>query len=141
MRFHISAWMAKNFLFGDDKPLSYTQVRRMCSCIKWDLEFEENITPIRFRTTVLTDVYEQTGDINLAQKEAGHTTPAMTLKYYDVKGRKTSGDAAIAIERVYTASRLPVRKAKTRNPLCCNGLRVFQLPKSWSFSWKNADFQ
>ena len=96
--------MAKNFLFGDDKPLSYTQVRRMCSCIKWDLEFEENITPIRFRTTVLTDVYEQMGDINLAQKEAGHTTPAMTLKYYDVKGRKTSGDAAIAIERVYTAS-------------------------------------
>ena len=96
--------MAKNFLFGDDKPLCYTQVRRMCNCIKWDLEFEENITPIRFRTTVLTDVYEQMGDINLAQKETGHTTPAMTLKYYDVKGCKTSGDAAIAIERVYTAS-------------------------------------
>ena len=95
--------MAKNFLFGGDKPLSYTQVRRMCNCIKWDLEFEENITPIRFRTTVLTDLYEQTGDINLLQKEAEHTTPAMTLKYY-VKGRKTSEDAAIAIERVYTAS-------------------------------------
>ena len=76
----------------------------MCNCIKWDLELEENITPIRFRTTVLTDVYEQMGDINLAQKETGHTTPAMTLKYYDVKGCKTSGDAAIAIERVYTAS-------------------------------------
>ena len=76
----------------------------MCNCIKWDLEFEENIIPIRFRTTVLTDVYEQMGDINLAQKETGHTTPAMTLKYYDVKGCKTSGDAAIAIERVYTAS-------------------------------------
>ena len=60
--------MAKNFLFGDDKPLSYTQVRRMCNCIKWDLEFEENITPIRFCTTVLTDVYEQMGDINLAPK-------------------------------------------------------------------------
>ena len=47
----------------------------MCNCIKWDLEFEENITPIRFRTTALTDVYEQMGDINLAQKETGHTTP------------------------------------------------------------------
>ena len=93
----------KKFLFGDDKPLSYTQVRRMCNRIKRDLEFEENITSIRFRTTVLTDLYEQTGDIKLAQKEAGHTTPAMTLKYY-VKGRKTSEDAAIAIERVYTAS-------------------------------------
>ena len=75
----------------------------MCNCIKLDLEFEENITPIRFRTSVLTDLYEQTGDINLLQKEAEHTTPAMTLKYY-VKGRKTSEDAAIAIELVYTAS-------------------------------------
>ena len=75
----------------------------MCNRIKQDLEFEDNVTPIRFRTTVLTDLYEQTGDIKLAQKEAGHTTPAMTLKYY-VKGRKTSEDTAIAIERVYTAS-------------------------------------
>lgn len=91
----------KRFLFGDDKPLSYTQVRRMCNRIKKDLEFEENITPIRFRTTVLTDLYEQTGDIKLAQAEAGHTTPAMTLKYY-VKGRKTSQQAAAAIQRAYT---------------------------------------
>ena len=65
--------------------------------------FEENITPLRFRTTVLTDLYEQTGDIKLAQAEAGHTTPAMTLKYY-VKGRKTSEQAAAAIQRIYTAS-------------------------------------
>ena len=64
---------------------------------------KENITPIRFRTTVLTDLYEQTGDIKLAQAEAGHTTPAMTLKYY-VKGRKTSEQAAAAIQRIYTAS-------------------------------------
>lgn len=91
------------FLFGGDKPLSYTQVRRMCNRIKKDLKFEENITPIRFRTTVLTDLYEQTGDIKLAQAEAGHTTPAMTLKYY-VKGRKTSEQAAAAIQRIYTAS-------------------------------------
>lgn len=91
------------FLFGGDKPLSYTQVRRMCNRIKKDLKFKENITPIRFRTTVLTDLYEQTGDIKLAQAEAGHTTPAMTLKYY-VKGRKTSEQAAAAIQRIYTAS-------------------------------------
>ena len=63
----------------------------------------KNITPIRFRTTLLTDLYEQTGDIKLAQKEAGHTTPAMTLKYY-AKGRKTSEQAAAAIQRIYTAS-------------------------------------
>lgn len=90
------------FLFGGDSPLSYTQVRRMCDRIKRDIAFGENITPIRFRTTVLTDLYDQTKDIKLAQAAAGHTTPAMTLKYY-VKGRETSSQATAAVERAYTA--------------------------------------
>lgn len=58
--------------------------------------------PIRFRTTVLTDLYDQTKDIKLAQTAAGHTTPAMTLRYY-VKGRETHTDATAAVERAYTA--------------------------------------
>lgn len=90
------------FLFGGDAPLSYTQVRRMCNRIKQDTGFEENITPIRFRTTVLTDIYDQTKDIKLAQAAAGHTTPAMTLKHY-VKGRETAADATAAVERAYSA--------------------------------------
>ena len=90
------------FLFGGDSPLSYTQVRRMCERIKKDIAFGENITPIRFRTTVLTDLYDQTKDIKLAQAAAGHTTPAMTLKYY-IKGRETSSQATAAVERAYTA--------------------------------------
>lgn len=89
------------YLFGGDKPLSYTQVRRMCDRIKKDTGFSENITPIRFRTTVLTDLYDQTKDIKLAQQAAGHTTSAMTLKYY-VKGRETSAQAAAAVERAYS---------------------------------------
>lgn len=55
------------FVFGGKSPLSYTQVRRMCNRIKRDIGFDENITPIRFRTTVLTDLYDQTKDIKLAQ--------------------------------------------------------------------------
>ena len=90
------------YLFGGDKPLSYTQVRKMCERIKRDIGFSENITPIRFRTTVLTDLYDQTKDIKLAQQMAGHTTSAMTLRYY-VKGRETAAEAAAAVERVYTA--------------------------------------
>lgn len=90
------------FLFGGDHPLSYTQVRKMCQRIKRDTGFSENITPIRFRTTVLTDLYDQTKDIKLAQAAAGHTTPAMTLKYY-VKGRATSAQATAAVERAYSA--------------------------------------
>ena len=90
------------FLFGGDKPLSYTQVRKMCQRIQRDTGFTENITPIRFRTTVLTDLYDQTKDIKLAQAAAGHTTSAMTLKYY-VKGRETSSEAVAAVDRLYSA--------------------------------------
>lgn len=88
------------FLFGGDKPLSYTQVRRMCGRIQKDTGFSETIAPIRFRTTVLTDLYDQTKDIKLAQAAAGHTTSAMTLKYY-VKGRETSSEAAAAVDKLY----------------------------------------
>ena len=88
------------FVFGGDKPLSYTQVRKMCEHIKKDTGFEDNVTPIRFRTTVLTDIYDQTRDIKQAQAAAGHTTSAMTLKYY-VKGRASSSESASIIESVY----------------------------------------
>ena len=91
-----------DFLFGGDRPLSYTQVRKMCDRIKKNTGFTENITPIRFRTTVLTDLYDQTKDIKLAQAAAGHTTSAMTLRYY-VKGRENITNAAIAVSAVYTA--------------------------------------
>lgn len=88
------------FLFGGEKPLSYTQVRRMCWRIQKDTAFPESIAPIRFRTTVLTDLYDQTKDIKLAQAAAGHTTSAMTLKYY-VKGRETSSEAVAAVDKLY----------------------------------------
>lgn len=90
------------FLFGGDKPLSYTQVRRMCQRIQRETGFTERIIPIRFRTTVLTDLYDQTKDIKLAQAAAGHTTSAMTLKYY-VKGRETSSEASAAVDKLYSA--------------------------------------
>lgn len=92
---------ASDFIFGGKVPLSYTQVRRMCDRIKADTGFSENITPIRFRTTVLTDLYDQTKDIKLAQAAAGHTTSAMTLRYY-VKGRETISQATAAVENIYT---------------------------------------
>lgn len=88
------------FVFGGKRPLSYTQVRKMCNRIKRDTGFTENITPIRFRTTVLTDLYDQTKDIKLAQAAAGHTTSAMTLRYY-VKGRESIAQAAAVVGEVY----------------------------------------
>ena len=90
------------FVFGGKRPLSYTQVRKMCNRIKRDTGFSENITPIRFRTTVLTDLYDQTKDIKLAQVAAGHTTSAMTLRYY-AKRRETISKAAAVVDRAYSA--------------------------------------
>lgn len=88
------------FVIGGEKPFSYTQVRRMCERIRRDTGFQDRITPIRFRTTVLTDIYDQTKDIKQAQAAAGHTTAAMTLKYY-VKGRSGTYEAISAVERAY----------------------------------------
>lgn len=51
------------FILGGEKPLSYMQVRKMCEQIQQDTEFDGKITPIRFRTTVLTDMYDQTKDL------------------------------------------------------------------------------
>lgn len=92
----------EEYVIGGEKPLSYTSVRRMCERIQRETGFEEKVTPIRFRTTVLTDLYNQTKDIKLAQQAAGHTTSAMTLKYY-VKGREDVSNAAAAIANAYTS--------------------------------------
>ncbi len=89
-----------HFVIGGEKPLSYTQVRSMCRRIQKDTGFEESVTPIRFRTTTLTDMYDQLKDIKQVQSAAGHTTAAMTLKYY-VKGRGDSRISANAIAEAY----------------------------------------
>ncbi len=90
------------FVVGGGKPLSYSQVRKMCDRIQREIGFGEKITPIRFRTTALTDLYDQTKDIKLAQAAAGHTTATMTLKHY-VKGREESGSAVSILDSVYGA--------------------------------------
>ena len=92
----------EDFVIGGRTPVSYSNVRRMRERIKREIKFEEDITPMRFRTTVLTDLYEQTKDIKLTQAAAGHTTADMTLKHY-VKGRSDVVQSAVAIDSVYNA--------------------------------------
>ena len=100
MRRYIPETNPDEFIIGGKTPLSYTRVRRMCERIQRDTGFEEKITPIRFRTTVLTDLYDKTKDIKQVQDAAGHTTAAMPLKYY-VKGRHQERSTAIPIATVY----------------------------------------
>lgn len=97
---HLHPGEPKEFVVGGGKPLSYQQVKKMCIRIQKQTGFDDRITPRRFRTTVLTDLYDVTKDIKLTQAAAGHTTSAMTLKHY-VKGRGTAGDTAAAIASVY----------------------------------------
>ena len=72
----------------------------MCQRIQQDINFAEAITPRRFRTTVLTDLYDMTKDIKQAQAAAGHTTAAMTLKHY-VKGRSEHRNTAAPSASAY----------------------------------------
>lgn len=88
------------FVLGGREPLTYTQLRRMCQRIKRETGFEETITPRRFRTTVLTDIYDTTKDIKQTQFAAGHTTAAMTLKHY-VKNRQHRPNTAMPIAVAY----------------------------------------
>ena len=88
------------FVVGGKSPMSYQQVRKMRIRISKDIAFGEIITPRRFRATVLTDIYDRTKDVKLVQSAAGHTTAAMTMKYY-VKGRETNQATADAIATAY----------------------------------------
>ena len=100
---HLVPGNPDEFVCGGKKPLSYTQVRRMNDRICRQLEFAGTITPQRFRTTVLTDLYDRTKDIKQTQAAAGHTTSAMTLKHY-VKGRcNNPHEAAAAVDALYSA--------------------------------------
>ena len=92
--------MPDEFVLGGSEPLSYQQIKKMRRRIRKDIAFEESITPRRFRTTVLTDIYDRTKDVKLVQSVAGHTTAAMTMKHY-VKGRETNHATAEAIAAAY----------------------------------------
>ena len=98
---YLSPGNPSDFIIGGCKAFSCMRVRRMCSRIEKDMRFDGKITPIRFRTTVLTDIYDKTKDIKLTKEAAGHRTENMTLKYY-VKGRDNgSATTAAVIDATY----------------------------------------
>ncbi|MGN1019614.1 MAG: tyrosine-type recombinase/integrase [Aristaeellaceae bacterium] len=88
------------FILGGDKSLTCQQVGRMCERIQRDTGFDEKITPVRFRTTVLTDLYDQPKDLKQTQQAAGHANAATAMKHY-VKGRAERANTAVAIATVY----------------------------------------
>lgn len=97
---YLNSGKPDEFVLGGSKPLSYQQIQKMRKRIQREIGFEEAITPRRFRTTVLTDIYDRTKDVKLVQSAAGHTTAAMTMKHY-VKGRSSNQATAEAIADAY----------------------------------------
>ena len=90
----------EEFVVGGAYPLSYTKLRHMRIRIARQMDYDGEITPRRFRTTVATDISAMTHDLKLVQHMLGHATPQMTLKHYD-KGRSASIDGVQAIEECY----------------------------------------
>lgn len=90
----------EEFVLGGKAPLSYSMMQRMCERIQKEIGFDEKITPRRFRTTVLTDLYDATKDVKQVQSAAGHTTAAMTFKHY-VKGRGETQNTATPVASAY----------------------------------------
>lgn len=88
------------FVVGGNELFSCTKLRKMCDRIKKETGFDENMTPRRFRATVLTDLYDFTKDIKQVQNAAGHTTAAMTFKHY-VRGRGESRNTAVPVANTY----------------------------------------
>lgn len=89
-----------DFVIGGKQAVSYTSLRGMRKRIAKDLNYDGEVTPRRFRTTIATDISEMTHDLKLVQRMLGHSTPQMTLKHY-IKGRNTAIDAAKAIANCY----------------------------------------
>ena len=89
-----------DFVIGGPCAISYTVLRGMRKRIAKRIGYGGEITPRRFRTTVATDISEQTHDLKLVQMMLGHSTPQMTLKHY-VKGRASNEQAANALNTLY----------------------------------------
>ena len=91
---------ADEWIVGGSKMMSYTAVSKMCQRIKRQTGADFPIVPSRFRTTVATDIYEQTKDLVLLQNAGGWASAAVPLKYY-AKGRSSTSVATQAIHGLY----------------------------------------
>lgn len=89
-----------DYILGGAKPLTCTELQDICERIQRDTGFDERVTPRRFRTTVLTDLYDQTKDVKQTQQAAGHTTATTTMKYY-IKGRSEHSNTAAPVAAAY----------------------------------------
>ena len=89
-----------HFLFGGVQPLSYTQHHQLMRRISKQMNIK-GITGYTFRHTIITDVYEETHDANIAAAVAGHSKTTITMNRYAHARRDSAVRGIKAIDEAY----------------------------------------
>lgn len=89
-----------HYLFGGAEPLSYTQHRQMMARITKQMGLS-GISGYTFRHTIITDVYEETHDANIAAAVAGHSKTTKTMNRYAHARRDAAKKGINAVDDAY----------------------------------------
>lgn len=89
-----------DFLFGGTTPLSYTQHRQMMRRIGKQMDM--TATGYTFRHTIITDIYEETHDANIASAVAGHSKTTITMNRYSHARQDAAAKGIKALDEVYS---------------------------------------
>ena len=90
----------QHFVFGGAQPLSYTQHRTLMRHISKQMDMQ-GITGYTFRHTIITDVYEETHDANIAAAVAGHSKTTITMNRYAHARRDSAVKGIKALDEAY----------------------------------------
>lgn len=94
-------YVAGEFLFGGEKPLTYTQHRQMMKRIMRQMGLNE-VSGYTFRHTVITDIYESTHDANIAAAVAGHSKTTTTMNRYAHARKNAAAKGIEALSEAYS---------------------------------------
>ena len=90
-----------HFIFGGKQPISYGKHRSMMKRVCKQMGVS-HITGYTFRHTVLTDIYENTHDANIAAAVAGHSKTSMTMDRYAHARQDSSRRGISALDTAYS---------------------------------------
>lgn len=90
-----------HFVFGGEQPITYCKHRNMMKRVCKQMGISQ-VTGYTFRHTVLTDIYENTHDANIAAAVAGHSKTSMTMDRYAHARQDSSRRGISALDMAYS---------------------------------------
>lgn len=90
-----------HFIFGGEQPITYCKHRNIMKRVCRQMGIP-NVTGYTFRHTVLTDIYENTHDANIAAAVAGHSKTSMTMDRYAHARHDSSRRGITALDTAYS---------------------------------------